>query len=697
MRLKIYLTIAFAGLVGLLFAFFSNQAKEQTVARLTLMGTVSELERHEQELAGEILRGSFFLYHDYDQLHAILARLRENLAQTEDLHRQIGADPGQAIPTASGALLAAYRETATRREEKLNRFLTVNSTLQNSAVYIPRLGRQALSAASATPAYQALVAELTATIYLTRNSLDLELLQSLALPLEQLRAYQPPTGPLREIHQALVAHGEVFQAQLPPYRDLLNDLLATARDNPLTAMHRALQEENNAWLGRLNLLSYSFFAAFLASVLMIIALLIKTARENLTLIQLREALTVNATTDRLTQLANRFAFDNDQEQLRKPLLFLVNIDAFKHINDLYGVRAGDYVLTAIAAVIEQLKPETTWAKSYRLGGDDFGLLIEEPAGFNRDLLAQQLLEAAESEPLRYREQPIRVTISIGISSQRPLLETADMVLKEVKKSRRQKFLIYQEAFNLQERISTNLGILQTARQALANDQVLAYYQPIVDNRSGAVAKYECLVRLRDEEGTVLSPFAFLDLVKESSLYPEFTKRVVEKSFAAFRDLACGFSLNLAIADILDDEVRNFIIARITGQPETARRLTFEILENEGVENAEMVQAFIARVKEAGCQIAIDDFGAGYSNFAHILKLSVDAIKIDASLIRNLDRDPQARIMVRTIVDFCRQLHIQTVAEFVHSAEIHAIVREMGVDFSQGYHLGKPAPTPEQPL
>lgn len=157
--------------------------------------------------------------------------------------------------------------------------------------------------------------------------------------------------------------------------------------------------------------------------------------------------------------------------------------------------------------------------------------------------------------------------------------------------------------------------------------------------------------------------------------------------------ACGFSLNLAVADILDTEVRYYILQMLATYPATARRLTFEILENEGMENVEAVQAFIDEVKAAGCQIAVDDFGSGYSNFAHILTLKVDILKIDATLIRNIDDDPQARVLVHTIVDFCRKLGIKTVAEFVHSAPVYETVKELEIDYSQGFYLGKPHPNP----
>lgn len=692
MRGKIHLTILFAILIGFFFAYYLKEAKEQTTIRLTLLGEITELERHRQELNSEILHSGFFLYHDYDPIHASLDRFANSLITIDQLYSRVESDRHSLLRPH----LEELRRDFEQREQQLIRFLSVNSMLKNSAMYIPLLGRRIMEAVP-DHQYHALLAGLTSGLYLARNSLDPDLLPGFRQALDQLAARKPQsaeptaTEALR-LHRALLAHSLLFQELLPEYSQLLQAGLDPAVDRLIVAMAEALKTENSAWLSRLNRLTYLFFAAFMGAVGLIIFLLLRAERENKTLNQLSTALTAAATTDRLTQLANRFAFDSDQNDLERPLLLLINIDDFRHINDLYGTTAGDYILAGLAGLLERNRPKAAaWSRCYRLGGDDFGLLLEEPAGFNPEELAGRILAELEAAEFVFREQPLRFTISLGITRQRPLLETADLALKEIKKLKRSRYLLYSDELNLQERIAANLATLQLARRALETDNVLVYYQPIVDNLSGEIVKFESLVRIRDQDGSILAPGRFLDVVKESALYPEFTKRVVSKSFAEMSDCICEFSLNLAVADILDTEVRDYILQMIADQPEVARRLTFEILENEGMENVEMVQAFIEKVKAAGCRIAVDDFGSGYSNFAHILTLRVDSIKIDASLIRHLDDDTQARVLVHTIVDFCRKLGIRTVAEFVHSAKVHEVVKQLGIDYSQGYHLGEPAP------
>lgn len=166
--------------------------------------------------------------------------------------------------------------------------------------------------------------------------------------------------------------------------------------------------------------------------------------------------------------------------------------------------------------------------------------------------------------------------------------------------------------------------------------------------------------------------------------------MIELTFARFENTELNFSVNLSILDMLHKETVDFILDRVMSYP-NPKKITFEILESEGIENYDKVYKFVKEVKAFGCRIAIDDFGSGYSNFEHILNLHVDLIKIDASLIRTIDRNDNARIIVETIVSFANALGIETCAEFVHSQEVYAALQEIGVTYVQGYYIGEPSP------
>jgi EAL domain-containing protein (putative c-di-GMP-specific phosphodiesterase class I) len=165
--------------------------------------------------------------------------------------------------------------------------------------------------------------------------------------------------------------------------------------------------------------------------------------------------------------------------------------------------------------------------------------------------------------------------------------------------------------------------------------------------------------------------------------------MIEKAFPTFYGTNYEFSINLTLSDILDEDMNRFIMRKLKDNPESAKNLVFEILESEGIENYKDVMIFIEEVKDIGCKIAIDDFGSGYSNFEHILRLDVDYIKIDASLIKNLDKDVNAQIITRTIANFARKLGLKTISEYVHSKEVYEKAVGLGVDYSQGFYFGEP--------
>jgi diguanylate cyclase (GGDEF)-like protein len=399
-----------------------------------------------------------------------------------------------------------------------------------------------------------------------------------------------------------------------------------------------------------------------------------------------------ATKDMLTGLFNRYSFDLDQNNLKEPVLLLVNIDNFKHTNDFYGIKAGDFILKRLSEILKGFIPKDLNAKLYRLGADDFGISFDNFSNYNPEILAQTIISEVGKEAFIYDHYHIAITISIGISREKPLLEKANMALKYVKKNTRMRFLTYKKDLNLYDNISRNLNILSLLKNAIKRDAVVVYFQPILNNNNGEIEKYECLVRAIDENNRILTPGSFLPIIKETKLYEDITEIMVEKSVAAMKNTRYEFSLNLSIEDILDKRFHAFVKGIFNSHAEIARRVTFEILESEGIENYQLVHDFIREMKKYGCKIAIDDFGAGYSNFEHILRLDVNYLNISSSLIKNIDFDIHSQIIVETIINFTKKLHIKTIAEHVHTEEIYKKVKMLGIDYSQGDYIGEPEPT-----
>ncbi|MDD2567912.1 MAG: EAL domain-containing protein, partial [Thiovulaceae bacterium] len=201
-------------------------------------------------------------------------------------------------------------------------------------------------------------------------------------------------------------------------------------------------------------------------------------------------------------------------------------------------------------------------------------------------------------------------------------------------------------------------------------------------------KFECLARLIDEKDNVISPHLFLPVARRIKADNFVTKIIIDKSFKVFEKNDFEFSINLSIEDILSSEIFEYIIKKLQNYPD-AHRITFELLESEAIQDFSKVESFINEVKRYGAKIAIDDFGSGYSNFSYLTKMSVDYIKIDGSLITQIEIDKNALLVVATIVEFAKKLGIKTIAEYVHSSTIMDKVKELGIDYSQGFYIDEP--------
>ena len=232
------------------------------------------------------------------------------------------------------------------------------------------------------------------------------------------------------------------------------------------------------------------------------------------------------------------------------------------------------------------------------------------------------------------------------------------------------------------------------QKALDSDKIISYFQPIIHNETKKVVKYESLVRLIDENGKVLSPFFFLDVAKKGRYYTSITKRVLKNSFDALGKLQGDISINLSALDIENKELNGYIIELLQENKEEAKRITFELLEDESVKDFGLIKDFIAKVKSFGVQIAIDDFGSGYSNYERLLDYQPDILKIDGSLIKNIRHDAFSYSIVKSIVTFAKEQGFETVAEFVENEEIFTILKDVGINYSQGYFFSPPKPLEE---
>lgn len=395
----------------------------------------------------------------------------------------------------------------------------------------------------------------------------------------------------------------------------------------------------------------------------------------------------NLREDLLTKKGNRYKLLEDISLSSKPYLALLDINRFSEINDFYGHAVGDKVLKIIAKTIKEQLPNSNYIL-YRVYSDEFAVLVDNES--KEDFLKniKQISENISSKPIKinHKELYIQTTYNISFEDKENLIETANMIKKYSKTNKN--VTIYDKSLELEKIYEKNIFWTLKIKKALEEDRIVPYYQAIYNLETNKIEKYESLMRLIKEDGSVISPYYFLEISKKSKQYLKLTKRIIRKSFEYFKDKDFEFSVNLTIKDIKNHEVSSFIIEKLK-EHNLASKVVFEIVESEGIDNFEEINNFIDKVKELGCKIAIDDFGSGYSNFEYLIKLNADYIKIDGSLIKDILVNKNNQEIVITIIDFAKRQGFKTIAEFVSSKEIFDKVKELGVDYAQGYYIGEP--------
>jgi len=394
-------------------------------------------------------------------------------------------------------------------------------------------------------------------------------------------------------------------------------------------------------------------------------------------------------TDNLTNLPNMYQLRKDLDENEDAGLVIISLDNFKTINNFYGFVVGDFVVEEVS---HHLKKCLLDNRVYKLSEDEFAIILEHNIGFYElKNYLDTLYKSIQNIVVEYQDSKIFIDFTLAScsnSNNQDMFSKVSMALKYAKDNG-VPFWIYEDRMHFENEYERNLQISGLVRHAVENSRIVPYFQAIIDNKTSKVVKYECLARLIDVNEKVLSPLLFIPVAKKIKVYNIVTKIIIDKSFAAFENSDLAFNINLSIEDIMSSEIFNFIMDKLKNS-KASSRVTFEILESEAVQDFKRVDRFISEVKRYGAKIAIDDFGSGYSNFSYLTKMSPDYIKIDGSLIQDIDVDKNALLVVRTIVEFAKQLGVKTIAEYVHTSTIMDKVKELGIDYSQGFYIDEPS-------
>lgn len=413
---------------------------------------------------------------------------------------------------------------------------------------------------------------------------------------------------------------------------------------------------------------------------------------NLSIINKRYIL---STANRHTGLPNQFAFSEKFGDYEDPVLFLVQVDDIDKINSFYGEEKASQFEIHFADYLQEILPEGIRdAELFHFHRGSFGLLIENA---EQQLERRQLLSLGEGLHASLAvyeasaggvDQVSDYSVVISTNSDR-IYDDAHVALRSAQLDKRDVIFAPDVARSAYSDIQHNMEVLQLIRRACKEEEIVPFFQPILDNATGRVAKYEALVRLRDEEGNIVSPGAFLLVAKNSRYYDVITRIMLERSMEIFDERSEELSVNLSVVDIENSKTRDHILYLLSKFPSVARRLTIELVEEESIRHYDRVKEFIDSIKSHGVKVAIDDFGSGYSNFQRILELEVDYLKIDGSIIRHVADNPVYRNLASVVRQFAKFSGIPIIAEFVENQAIQDVLLELEIEYSQGYFVGKP--------
>lgn len=304
----------------------------------------------------------------------------------------------------------------------------------------------------------------------------------------------------------------------------------------------------------------------------------------------------------------------------------------------------------------------------------------------------KLKKTINEKPFSFNSINYDIDLSYGVAISNNTEKNTIIALAETAMNQSRKnsslYEIYSENIDQQAIYEHNFRWNKKLKEALADNRITVFYQPIVSVEEKKVKKYECLVRYIDDDGTIVSPFEFLTVAKRSRVYHDITKRVITIACETFNKLKGKFSINFSIEDFYNIETVEYLIFMVK-QYDLGGRIIVEILESEGIDNYNYTIEVIEKLKSNGIKIAIDDFGTGYSNFAYLISLDIDILKIDGSLIKDVSNDFTKQSILESIIYFTKELNIKTVAEFVADKPTYEKVKELKVDFVQGYYLSKP--------
>ena len=422
---------------------------------------------------------------------------------------------------------------------------------------------------------------------------------------------------------------------------------------------------------------------------------------------LAERLAFIAERDPLTGLANRVRFNAEMERVMGLLqrghehcgaLLYFDIDEFKTINDSFGHRAGDDVLVRTAHTVgSQVRAEELFA---RLGGDEFVILAPGASRLEAETLAERIVSAVRGLAFDFDQRRLGLTLSLGIAifpdhgrDSESLVSHADAAMYQAKAGGKNCWRIYRAELDDSEQMLRQLGWNDRIQRALEKQTLVLHFQGVHALQNGRISHYEALVRMidPDDQSSLLMPGSFIPAAEKSGRIIDIDRWVIREAIRILGEDADlpALAINISARSFGEPGMTDLIQANLAAFHVEPRRLIVELTETAALANIHDAELFIHDLRTLGCTVCLDDFGVGFSSFAYLKQLSADILKIDGMFIRNLPSDPDDQVFVRAIVEIARGLGKKTVAEFVGDAATLETLKNIGVDYAQGYYLSRP--------
>jgi diguanylate cyclase (GGDEF)-like protein len=378
---------------------------------------------------------------------------------------------------------------------------------------------------------------------------------------------------------------------------------------------------------------------------------------------------------------------------------LVGIDNLTLINYTHGQAAGDAAVLAVSRALDSCLRASDVVG--RVGNDQFGIVLNGCKGEQVPVIAEKILDAVQRAAYEERKSHLLLTVTIGVvlypetvREAHDAIAKAEIALEQARRAGRNCYAVYNLSEQESQTLRVSLSTAETVQAALKENRLSLDFQPVVEAHTGKVAYHECLVRMVEPDGARVSAGNFMPIVEQMGLARPLDRRVLEM---VVRELAehpdVHLAMNISGLSAGDPAWFRLFDGLLKDHPDVAPRLMVEITETAVLEDIREAVRFAHMVRERGCRIALDDFGAGYTSFRHLQEMAVDVVKIDGSFIRSLGQRSDARLFVRTLQTFADGLGLATVAECVETAEVANLVTGHGVHYLQGYYFGRPTPHP----